>query len=49
MKSQATALYPFVPSGPNFDIALAFFAALGFTTLAGLRFGGASTIFVGTP
>jgi hypothetical protein len=48
MKAQATALYPFVPSGPDFSGALAFFAELGFATLwrhdglAGLRFGGAS-------
>jgi predicted enzyme related to lactoylglutathione lyase len=47
MKAQGTTLYPFVPSGPNFDIALAFFAELGFQALwqaeglAGLRFGGA--------
>ena len=47
MKSRATALFPFVPSGPNFATALAFFAELGFEQqwqnggLAGLRFGGA--------
>jgi predicted enzyme related to lactoylglutathione lyase len=47
MKAQATALYPFVPSGPDFARSLEFFAALGFATvwrqggLAGLRFGGA--------
>ena len=47
MKSQATALYPFVPSGPDFERALAFFAEIGFVTiwrsegLAGLRFGAA--------
>jgi catechol 2,3-dioxygenase-like lactoylglutathione lyase family enzyme len=47
IRAQATALYPFVPSGPDFARALAFFAALGFETvwrsdgLAGLRFGGA--------
>jgi hypothetical protein len=47
MKAQATALYPFVPSGPDFALALKFFAALGFETtwhdggMAGLRFGGA--------
>jgi hypothetical protein len=47
MKSQATRLYPFVPSGPGFARSLEFFAALGFETLwqhdglAGLRFGGA--------
>jgi catechol 2,3-dioxygenase-like lactoylglutathione lyase family enzyme len=43
----ATTLYPFVPSGPDFERSLQFFAALGFETawrqegLAGLRFGGA--------
>jgi predicted enzyme related to lactoylglutathione lyase len=47
MKTHATSLYPFVPSGPDFERSLAFFAALGFETqwrqdgLAGLRFGGA--------
>lgn len=47
MKTQATRLYPFVPSGPHFDQSLKFFAALGFEAtwreegLAGLRFGGA--------
>jgi catechol 2,3-dioxygenase-like lactoylglutathione lyase family enzyme len=47
MKAQATTLYPFVPSGPDFARSLDFFAALGFQTLwqhdglAGLRFGGA--------
>jgi predicted enzyme related to lactoylglutathione lyase len=47
MKARATALVPFVPSGPDFKTALAFFADLGFETawqhdgLAGLRFGGA--------
>jgi catechol 2,3-dioxygenase-like lactoylglutathione lyase family enzyme len=47
MKTRATMLYPFVPSGPDFARALAFFAALGFEEawrhggLAGLRFGGA--------
>ena len=50
MKTQATTLYPFVPSGPNFEVALAFFARLGFEKvwhqdgLAGLRFGGAQFI-----
>ena len=45
MKSKATALYPFVPSGPDFANAMAFLAELGFTKqwenqgLAGLRFG----------
>jgi uncharacterized glyoxalase superfamily protein PhnB len=44
MKARASALIPFVPSGPSFDAALAFFGALGFETvwkqqgLAGLRF-----------
>ena len=47
MKSHATTLYPFVPSGPSFTTALDFFAELGFAKswqhegLAGLRFGGA--------
>jgi hypothetical protein len=47
MKTQATRLYPFVPSGREFVRSLEFFAALGFDKLwqhnglAGLRFGGA--------
>ena len=47
MKTHATTLYPFVPSGPQFVRSLTFFEALGFDTvwkrdgLAGLRFGGA--------
>lgn len=47
MKARATKLVPFVPSGPDFKIAIAFFADLGFETawqhdgLASLRFGGA--------
>ena len=47
MKSRATTLYPFVPSGADFPRALAFFEALGFEKLwqhdglAGLRFGAA--------
>ena len=47
MKAQATTLYPFVPSGPDFPLSIAFFAELGFErlwehdSLAGLRFGGA--------
>jgi hypothetical protein len=47
MKTQATTLYPFVPSGRHFARSLEFFAALGFDKLwehdglAGLRFGGA--------
>jgi hypothetical protein len=45
MNTQATTLYPFVPSGPKFQTALTFFAELGFEKqweqegLAGLRFG----------
>jgi hypothetical protein len=47
MKTLATTLYPFVPSGPQFERSLEFFAALRFEKvwqqdgLAGLRFGGA--------
>lgn len=47
MNARATALYPFVPSGPDFQKALDFFVALGFEErwndggLAGLRFGDA--------
>ena len=47
MKTSATTLFPFVPSGPNFARSLEFFAAIGFVVewqndgLAGLRFGGA--------
>jgi predicted enzyme related to lactoylglutathione lyase len=47
VKTRATGLYPFVPSGPDFELALAFFAELGFDKtwehdgLAGLRWGGA--------
>lgn len=47
MKTEATTLYPFVPSGPDFPRSLAFFEAIGFATawraegLAGLRPGGA--------
>jgi hypothetical protein len=47
MNTQATTLYPFVPSGPDFARSLEFFAAVGFEKvwqsdgLAGLRFGGA--------
>jgi hypothetical protein len=47
MKTRATTLYPFVPSGPHFARSIEFFAALGFEKqwegggLAGLRFGGA--------
>ena len=47
MKTSATTLYPFVPSGGRFKESLEFFAAIGFETqweqngLAGLRFGSA--------
>src|SRR5579864_3621745 len=47
MRTQATRLYPFVPSGPHFDRSPEFFAALGFEQqwhqdgLARLRCGGA--------
>jgi hypothetical protein len=47
MRTTATALYPFVPSGPQLGVALAFFAELGFEKLwehdglAGLRWDGA--------
>jgi hypothetical protein len=47
VKTKATGLYPFVPSGTDFKLALAFFAELGFDKaweqdgLAGLRCGGA--------
>jgi hypothetical protein len=47
MKTQATRLYPFVPSGPQFAKSLEFFGELGFQKewhqegLAGLRFGDA--------
>src|SRR5215831_5753795 len=47
MKTHATALYPFVPSGAQFERAIEFFAELGFAKqwrhegLAGLRFDGA--------
>ena len=50
MKVHATALYPFVPSGPEFAAAIAFFAELGFEKqwenggFAGLRFGAATFI-----
>ena len=48
MHTNATTLYPCVPSGPHFERSIEFFAALGFALmwqhngLAGLRFGGAS-------
>ena len=47
MKTRATTLYPFFPSGTDFSKSLAFFEALGFEKLwqqnglAGLRFGAA--------
>jgi len=47
VKTSATTLYPFVPSGPDFARSLEFFRALGFEVewqqngYAGLRFGGA--------
>lgn len=45
MKTRATRLYPFVPSGKDFALALRFFNAIGFETawsnsgVAALRFG----------
>ncbi len=50
MRTKAVALYPFVPSGPQFKVALAFLAELGFEKtwedggLAGLRYGAAYLI-----
>ena len=50
MKTRAVALHPFVPSGPQFKLALAFLGELGFEKtwedggLAGLRYGGAYCI-----
>jgi hypothetical protein len=47
MKSTATTLYPFLPSGPRFEESIRFFGELGFETqwqhggIVGLRFGGA--------
>jgi hypothetical protein len=47
VKTIATTLYPFVPSGPHFARSIEFFEALGFekqwqnSGIAGLRFGGA--------
>ncbi|MFG0247495.1 MAG: bleomycin resistance protein [Phycisphaeraceae bacterium JB051] len=47
MKTTATALYPFVPSGADFELAIRFFNALGFETawnagdVAGLKWGDA--------
>ena len=47
MKTTATTLYPFVPSGPQFARSIEFFKALGFEKqwqhegLVGLRFGAA--------
>ncbi|MBV6430576.1 MAG: hypothetical protein IANPNBLG_00690 [Bryobacteraceae bacterium] len=52
MNTQATTLYPFVPSGPNFERSLEFYEALGFQQVwrqegfAGLRFGGAYFILL---
>jgi predicted enzyme related to lactoylglutathione lyase len=45
MPARASALVPFVPSGPDFALAIAFFAELGFAKqwenggIAGLAFG----------
>lgn len=45
MKTKATRLYPFVPSGSSYKIAMEFFGVLGFEPvwqhpgIAGLRFG----------
>lgn len=50
MQARATALIPFVPSGADFELALAFFCELGFaiawrnSDIAGLRFGRATFI-----
>ena len=50
MKTKATALYPFVPSGPQFRLTLAFLVEMGFEPAwehdgyAGLRYGGAYCI-----
>ena len=47
MNTHATTLYPFVPSGSQFEKSIEFFAEIGFAQqwrhegLAGLRFGGA--------
>jgi len=47
MSITGTTLYPFVPSGPDFDLAIRFFEAIGFELrwrkggFAGLAFGGA--------
>jgi hypothetical protein len=47
VKAQGTRLYPFVPSGRDFELSLEFFGAIGFATkwrhegLAGLQFDGA--------
>lgn len=47
METRAHTLYPFVPSGADFETSLRFFGELGFETawrhddVAGLRFGGA--------
>lgn len=50
IKTQATALVPFLPSGPDFALALRFFETIGFARkwesgdCVGLGFGGASFI-----
>jgi hypothetical protein len=50
VRTKAVALYPFVPSGPQFKVALAFLAEFGFEKtwedggLAGLRYGAAYII-----
>jgi hypothetical protein len=50
VKTKATTLYPFVPSGPQFQMSLDFLAQLGFEKewehdgYAGLRWGGAYCI-----
>lgn len=47
MQATANTLYPFVPSGADFEVAIAFFSEIGFAEqwrgpgIAGLRFGGA--------
>jgi hypothetical protein len=47
MPATAKSLYPFVPSGKDFETSLEFFQAIGFAIqwkdsgIAGLRFGGA--------
>ena len=52
MKTRATTLYPFVPSGPSFQREIEFLAELGFEKqwerdgYAGMRFGGAYFILM---